>query len=177
MTDGTYEAIARGTVVEFARTICRTAAALDDSRLLCRRFEAAGLVIETRFSDAAQAGIYLDRIDHRQIDDAAMPPDLKVDVLSSDRIEGLPLARWGDGHCSVAEFDRTFAATELRSVYPHLPGFWQFFVPGSRYGVQLSATQHDLPLWDAGAPLRLHLRHRAQEARAAVHSSPWPEPG
>ena len=149
--------VTRHDVADYARSLVAAARSIPDERLHRRRFRVADVVVEARFTDLELAELYPRRIACAPVTDDSARADTRVDVFSCDRL-GWPMpARWADADCPRQDFATRLEAAGLDAAFPYHPGLWQVFEPAGAYGVQLCTTRTDLPPWDSGAPLRLHL--------------------
>lgn len=120
-----------------------------------RMHQVAGRRISVRFSDSVLAEIYSKRLNASQ--GVEGDPDHRLIIVHAADIGWTSSPAWIDRRCSPRLFQDAVACQHLKIAYPGLPHLWQIYSPATRIGVQLTTSRSDLPLWDFGAPLRVHL--------------------
>jgi hypothetical protein len=141
----------------YAERLSCAAKSLSTRVLESRGLHIAGMPMELRFSDSATAESYSSTFYDRKNSPRPEEPVIRIDVLETRQLGWPPPATWVDGHCAPPMFHRFLDSHRLCALYPHQPGVWSFFDRSTRYGIQLTASVNDLPVWDSGAPLRAHL--------------------
>jgi hypothetical protein len=143
----------RDTVVDFARSLL----AIDFAAVapIEHRFRLAGIEVAVRFHDPAMAATYAGRLPLSAGNGDGV--DHQLAMLHAEHLD-LPMAPvWKVGACSPRQFHTLFAAEQVKVAYPFCARLWHAYDPLARKGVQLSGSRADLPPWDSGAPLRVHL--------------------
>lgn len=162
----------RATVVPYLREILRRAARIADETLIRRDFSVAGMALKLRFSDAALARVYAERLAFPVAE--AGDDAVRIDVLEAAALGWPAPLPWGERNWSTVAFDAALAAAGLRGVYAEepAPGAWHSFDVSAGHALQLAWSRATLPVWDAGAPLRLPLHWAAaQQGAHLVHAA------
>lgn len=120
-----------------------------------RMHQLAGRRISVRFSDPVLAEVYSKRLNALQ--GVAGDPDHRLIVVHAADIGWTSSPAWIDRQCSPRLFQDALACQRLKIAYPNFPHLWQIYSPATRTGVQLTTGRSNLPPWDFGAPLRVHL--------------------
>ena len=156
----------------YLRQIIARARALPKGALTTRRFQIAGQSIVARFSDEARANLYASRLPPAGSCLARREPEFHVDVIETARLGWPAPARWHDPLTHRDDFDRTLERAGLRALPPYMPRLWEFMDREENWACQLTETRSDLPIWDAGAPLRIPLHWASLDrGRRLVHGA------
>ena len=159
-------------LVAYLRQIIARARALPQGVLTTRRFQIAGQSILARFSDEARANLYASRLPPAGSCLARREPEFHVDVIETARLGWPAPARWHDPLSYRDDFDRTLERAGLRALPPYMPRLWEFMDREENWAFQLTETRWDLPIWDAGAPLRIPLHWASLDrGRRLVHGA------
>ena len=172
LAEGPAVTIGSADLAGYLRDIAARAWTLPDESLLSRRFQIAGQSILARFSDETRADLYASRLPAANPDAARNEPVFRVDIIETARLGWSPPARWMDPVCQRGDFERTLERAGLRAVPPYRPRLWEFMDRQKNQAFQLCQTASDLPIWDAGAPLRIPLHWASLDrGRRLVHGA------
>jgi hypothetical protein len=165
-------AIQSAGLAAYLRQIIARARALPEDALTTRRFRIAGQSILARFSDHPRANLYASRLPDVRSCVARPEPEFCVDVIETTRLGWQAPARWCDPSCVREDFDRTLESAGLRALPPFRPQLWEFMDRERNWAFQLMETPLDLPVWEAGAPLRIPLHWASLDrGRRLVHGA------
>jgi hypothetical protein len=142
------------------------ASAIPDDLMVVRWFSSGGLTLRARFTDRGFADLYASRL-FRRSEPTLARADLRVDVIEAEAIGAEPPRRWSDSDYPQKLFARRLRSDGLEAAYPYQERLWQVFDRGAAAAVQFTGRVEDLPVWDAGAPLRnpIHFASRTRGAR------------
>lgn len=147
------------TAVSWMRSAIDTLAATHSDSFLVATAAPAGIPIEIRFDDPALAEIYLPRLVGRE---TTLPPRAVIYAINGNTPALKQLPRFEHAATDPSRFQAELQSSGLRAAY--LQRSWRFYDASTNIGVQLAASGSDLPPWDAGAPLRYHLRWIMEDA-------------
>ena len=165
-------AIGGAGLAAYLRQIIARARALPQGVLTTRRFQIAGQSILARFSDEARANLYTPRLPAAGSCLARREPEFHVDVIETARLGWPAPARWHDPRSYRKDFDRMLEHAGLRALPPYMPRLWEFMDREQNWAIQLTETSSDLPIWEAGAPLRIPLHWASLDrGRRLVHGA------
>ena len=158
--------ITRHTLSAYVRGLVEMASAIPDDLMVVRWFSSAGLTLKTRFTDRGLADLYASRLFPRN-EPTLAKADLRVDVIEAEAIGAEPPRAWSDMGYPQKPFARRLRSDGLEVAYPYQERLWQVFDRGAAAAVQFTGRVEDLPVWDAGAPLRnpIHFASRTRGAR------------